>query len=379
MEQNQNYEEVLIARNNETGQVGAVTGQNPDGTPKMTDVKSAKLSDLVKFTKGQNPLEAFLSNFMRQAKNPTTFGFFKVPADRYESVGMAMADFMQKPEENAEILKDFKVEMPQQTQSETQAQTQPDADEQKPIEQMPPAQENTQAEHSKYQTIDESKIDWANLKEKWGIDRDELAKSGDLKEMLYNRKSKLVTVTPTFGGEKFPIDARLSFRTDAAGNVKVVPHFIHREPKLDQEFEGYKFTKEDKDALKYTGNLGKVVELTGANGEKVPSYVSLDRLTNEIVSVPVKDVYIRDTVGQTKLTIPEVMQLKEGKALPPKEIEGKNGQKYTVVLQVSADRKSIEFVPGGARKQELSEKNGQTQTQQQSSWLTKDEIGRAHV
>ncbi|WP_304477809.1 DUF3945 domain-containing protein [uncultured Duncaniella sp.] len=385
MEQNQNYEEVLIARNNETGQVGAVTGLNEDGTPKMADVKSAKLSDLVKFNKGQNPLEAFLSNFIRQAKNPTTFGFFKVPADRYESVGVAMADFMQKPEENAEILKDFKVDMPQQTQSEMHSQTQSEAPEQKPAEaqatqtaeQPNPVMGNgtsagnTQQYHH-YQAIDESKIDWQNLKEKWGIDRDELAKSGDLKEMLYNRKSKLVTVTPTFGGEKFQIDARLSFRTDAAGNVKVVPHFIHREPKLDQEFEGYKFTKEDKDALKYTGNLGKVVELTGANGEKIPSYVSLDRLTNEIVSVPVKDVYIRDTVGQTKLTIPEVMQLKEGKALPPKEIEGKNGQKYTVVLQVSADRKGIEFVPGGAKKQELSEKNGQTQTQQQSSWLTKD-------
>lgn len=377
MEQNQNYEEVLIARNNETGQVGAVTGINEDGTPKMADVKSAKLSDLVKFTKGQNPLEAFLSNLIRQAKNPTTFGFFKVPADRYESVGMAMADFMQKPEENAEILKDFKVEMPQQTQSEAPEQKPAEAQATQTAEQPNPVMGNgtsagnTQQYHH-YQAIDESKIDWANLKEKWGIDRDELAKSGDLKEMLYNRKSKLVTVTPTFGGEKFQIDARLSFRTDAAGNVKVVPHFIHREPKLDQEFEGYKFTKEDKDALKYTGNLGKVVELTGANGEKVPSYVSLDRLTNEIVSVPVKDVYIRDTVGQTKLTIPEVMQLKEGKALPPKEIEGKNGQKYTVVLQVSADRKGIEFVPGGARKQELSEKNGQTQTQQQSSWLTKD-------
>ena len=377
MEQNQNYEEVLIARNNETGQVGAVTGINEDGTPKMANVKSAKLSDLVKFTKGQNPLEAFLSNFIRQAKNPTTFGFFKVPADRYESVGMAMADFMQKPEENAEILKDFKVEMPQQTQSEAPEQKPAEAQATQTAEQPNPVMGNgtsagnTQQYHH-YQAIDESKIDWANLKEKWGIDRDELAKSGDLKEMLYNRKSKLVTVTPTFGGEKFHIDARLSFRTDAAGNVKVVPHFIHREPKLDQEFEGYKFTKEDKDALKYTGNLGKVVELTGANGEKIPSYVSLDRLTNEIVSVPVKDVYIRDTVGQTKLTIPEVMQLKEGKALPPKEIEGKNGQKYTVVLQVSADRKGIEFVPGGARKQELSEKNGQTQTQQQSSWLTKD-------
>lgn len=84
-----NQEEVLIARNNETGQVGAVTGFNEDGTPKMTDVKSAKLSDLVKFQKGQNPVEAFLSNFVRQCQNPTTFGFFRVPADRYDTVGTA--------------------------------------------------------------------------------------------------------------------------------------------------------------------------------------------------------------------------------------------------------------------------------------------------
>ncbi len=41
MAQDQNLEEVLIARNNDTGQVGAVTGLNKDGTPKMTDVKSA--------------------------------------------------------------------------------------------------------------------------------------------------------------------------------------------------------------------------------------------------------------------------------------------------------------------------------------------------
>jgi len=46
-------QEVLIARNNETGQVGAVVGQNPDGTPQMADAKTAKLSDLVKFNKGQ--------------------------------------------------------------------------------------------------------------------------------------------------------------------------------------------------------------------------------------------------------------------------------------------------------------------------------------
>ncbi len=365
-------EEVLIARNNETGQVGAVTGLNEDGTPKISNPMFVTLEDLVKFKKGQNPLEAFLSNFVRQCKNPTMFGFFKVPADRYDSVGMAMCDFIKDPETNAEILKDFKVDVPQQTQTNVKEQAQ----ENKATEtqaQKPAEEQAAQTEQPKYHAIDESKIDWTMLKEKWGIDRDQLEKSGDLREMLYNRKSQIVTVTPNFGGEKFPIDARLSFRTDADGNVKVVPHFIHREPKLDQEFEGYKFTKEDKEALKTTGNLGKVVDLVDkATGEVKPSYVSVDRLTNEIVSVPVKAVFIKDTIGQTKLTMAEISELKKGKALPPKQITDKNGKTYNVVLQVSADRKGVEFVPGGVRRQEQNQQQGNSQGQQQSSWLTKD-------
>ena len=382
MAKDQNLEEVLIARNNDTGQVGAVTGLNEDGTPKMTDVKSAKLSDLVKFSKGQNPLEAFMSNFVRQCKNPSTFGFFRVPADRYDTVGTVIGDLAQDPVANAEMLKNNKVDLPQTAQDNKQEakqtaeqpkQSPAEAPEEKPqVQKEAPESEK----ETKYQAIDESKIDWANLKEKWGIDRDELEKSGDLREMLYNRKSRIVTVTPTFGGEKFPIDARLSFRTDADGNVKVVPHFIHREPKLDQEFNGYKFSKDEKTVLRETGNLGKVVELTDRNGDKVPSYVSIDRYTNEIVSVPVKDVRVRDTVGQTKLTDAEVAQLKQGMALPPKEITDKNGKTYNVVLQVSADRKGVEFVPGAARKQEQAQSQTQTQSgttnQQQSSWLTKD-------
>lgn len=278
-----NQEEVLIARNNDTGQVGAVTGLNEDGTPKMTDVKSAKLSDLVKFSKGQNPLEAFMSNFVRQCKNPSTFGFFRVPADRYDTVGTAIGDFAKDPVANAEMLKNNVVEVPQASQDVEQT-VEPKVEQSA----QSPKQDTNSAgnaeapeKEARHSAIDESKIDWDNLKEKWGIDRAELEKSGDLKEMLYNRKSRLVTVTPTFAGEKFPIDARLSFRTDPDGNVKVVPHFIHREPKLDQEFEGYKFSKEDKTALRETGNLGKVVELTGKNGEKIPSFVSIDRYTGK--------------------------------------------------------------------------------------------------
>ncbi len=369
-----NQEEVLIARNNETGQVGAVTGLNEDGTPRMTDVKSAKLSDLVKFSKGQNPLEAFMSNFVRQCKNPSTFGFFRVPADRYDTVGTVIGDFAKDPVANAEMLKNNVVEVPQASQDVEQT-SEPKVEQsaQSPKQDTNSAG-NTEAPEKevRHSAIDESRIDWAALKEKWGIDREQLEKSGDLRELLYNRKSQVITVTPTFGGEKFPIDARISFRADESGNIKMVPHFIHREPKLDQEFKGYTFTKEDKAALRDSGNLGKVVDLVDRNGEKVPSYVSVDRYTNEIVSVPAKSVFVRDTVGQTKLTMAEINELKQGKALPPKQITDKNGKTYTVVLQINADRKGVEFVPGAVRKQEQSQSQEQGTTQQQSSWLTKD-------
>ncbi len=85
-------------------------------------------------------------------------------------------------------------------QKPVEAQATQTAEQSNPVMGNATSADNTQ-QSNHYRAIDESKIDWANLKEKWGIDRDELAKSGDLKEMLYNRKSKLVTVTPTFGGE----------------------------------------------------------------------------------------------------------------------------------------------------------------------------------
>lgn len=220
MDQNQEQEQVLIARNNDTGEIGAVKGQNPDGSPQLAEMKSAKLSDLVKFTKGQNPIEAFVSNFIRQAKNPSLFGFFKVPADRFDSVGQAMGDLIKDPEANAELLKDFKVDVPQQAQTEVKEQQQ--EHEAEPVE-----EQVTQEERHKYQAIDESKIDWEAFKNNWGVDREQLEKSGDLEKMLNYGKSGLMKIKPTLAGEKMELDARLSLRTDANGNVKLVPHFIH--------------------------------------------------------------------------------------------------------------------------------------------------------
>ncbi|MCM1140856.1 MAG: DUF3945 domain-containing protein [Muribaculum sp.] len=353
METQIQQEEVLIARNNETGQVGAVVGQESDGTPKMTDVKSAKMSDLIKFNKGENPLEAFLSNFIRQVKNPSMFSFFKVPADRYESVGMALADFAQDPVTNADLLKDFKVEAPTIEQKKTETVEEkiptPGVEQEKPTEKM--------------SVIDESKIDWGDIKQKWGIDKDSLDPK-DLSDMLHNRKSKLVNLNADFFGEKFNIDARLSLQTNPDGRVTLKPHFIRTEPDLSQEFHGVKFSKEDKEMLKNTGNLGRVVTLDDANGNKIPSFVSIDRLTHELQASPA-NVYIPPKISQTELTPKDIGILKSGKQLP-KEFTDAKGSTYHVVLQYSAAEQKVEFVPRQCRLENILKKEEEEKVMKQT-------------
>lgn len=355
MDQIQEQEQVLIARNNETGQVGAVTGVNPDGTPQMTDVKSAKLSDLIKFSKGQNPLEAFLSNFVRQCKNPTIFGFFQVPADRFDSVGVAMADLAKDPVANADLLKNNVVEVPKQAEVQALKDNIPKEE----------AKEDTHRE-SKYHAIDPAKINWEEFTNQWGVNKEQLEKSGDLEKMLNYGKSGLVRIYPTLAGEKLELEVRLSLRSDANGNIKLVPHPIYNKPNLEREYRGYQFTAEDKEQLLKTGNLGKVVELNGKNGEKIPSYVSIDRLTNQVVSMSAKSLFIKNNIGRTELSPEEIATLKEGKPIVDKQITLRDGKTFTTTLQVNADARSVEFVP----KAWQNHKENHTQSQQQRNGWT---------
>ena len=378
MDNIQEQPEVLIARNNETGQVGAVVGQNPDGTPQMADAKTAKLSDLVKFNKHQNPLEAFMSNFLRQAKNPSLFGFFKIPEDQYEKVGQVMADLLQDPKANAELLKPVEVDVkamangqetarqPAETQAQKTAEpVQTDIEpEQKPIESFPPPS-------VKATLVDPEMVDWNTVEKQWGISRQTLEESGALQPMLYNHKSpQLLKVTPTFGNEKFELEARLSFKSMPDGSFTLVPHFIKNEPQLDLPFKGYEFSKEDREQLVKTGNLGKAVDLTDPKtGEVKKSLVSIDRMTNEIESIPVDKVFIKNHIGKTELSMKEIGILKDGGVVRGKEIELNNGRKFTSDLQYNADKRDVEFVRTQSLKQSQT---GDTSQQQRNTWVDAD-------
>lgn len=390
MDQTPDQQEVLMARDNTSGKVGAVVGQNPDGTPKMADVKSTPLSELIKFNKGQNPLEAFMSNFLRQAKNPTMFSFFRLPADRYEMVAPAMADIIQEAEKNAEMLRPYAVEtdVPAQTvnperqtapepptQQEQQAvettqppqQAQTPEPEQSAQAQQPQQPEQTPAAPVRNAPINADSIDWDKIQKQWGITREDLEKSGALDQMVYNHKSpQLFTVTPQFGDEKFSIQAKLSFRTNPDGSYSLVPHFVRNEPQLDKEYKGYTFTGEDKAELRKTGNLGRAVELADPNtGEIKRCLVSIDRLTNEIESMPIDNIYIRRKVANIELDMQAVGILKNGGTIRAQSVELPNGAKFVADLQYNVSKRDVVFVNSDLYRQ-LQEQSGKPQQQQQT-------------
>ena len=466
MEQKKKKEEdVLVVRDEKTGEISVVAGLDGKGYPKRIPPKAEHSQEFLRFDRHGDAIDNFFRNFYRQCKEPTRFGFYRVAADMVEALLPVIKDLLRDPAANAELLAPHKVDTSayQQTEeqqaaeeakkenaeteteeqqateeakkenaeteteeqqateevkkenaeteteeqqateevkkenaemeteeqqateevkkenAETEAVEQQAAEEakrenteednveqqtnekmeemkQKNQEQQPqaaetqavqgqePAQDGQpQAKTQRPNLIADGDVDWKEL-ERFGVKKENLSEK-DMKALMNYGKTNLVMVNPTFGGDSYELQARLSFQKTEDGALKLTPHFVRHEPRLDIPHNGYTFTDEDKKKLKQTGNLGRLVDVADTKtGEMRPSYISIDRLTNEIVDIPASKVRIPDRIGLTELLKPEQDILRAGLALP-KEVTLKNGRKFEAVLQVSAEKRDVEFVP----------------------------------
>ena len=500
MEQKKKKEEdVLVVRDEKTGEISVVAGLDGKGYPKRIPPKAEHSQEFLRFDRHGDAIDNFFRNFYRQCKEPTRFGFYRVAADMVEALLPVIKDLLRDPAANAELLAPHKVDTSAYQQAEeqqaaeevkkenaeteaeeqqaaeevkkenaeteaveqqaaeevkkenaeTEAEEQQAAEEAKrenaeteteeqqaaeevkkenaeteaeeqqaaeevkkenaedveqkadeATEQQPETQadelmpeveeakkENTEEDNVEQQTnekmeemkqenqeqqpqatetqavqgqepaqdgkpqaktqrpnlIADGDVDWKEL-ERFGVKRENLSEK-DMKALMNYGKTNLVTVNPTFGGDSYELQARLSFQKTEDGALKLTPHFVRHEPRLDIPHNGYTFTDEDKKKLKQTGNLGRLVDVADTKtGEMRPSYISIDRLTNEIVDIPASKIRIPDRIGLTELLKPEQDILRAGLALP-KEVTLKNGRKFEAVLQVSAEKRDVEFVP----------------------------------
>ena len=416
MEQKKKKEEdVLVVRDEKTGEISVVAGLDGKGYPKTAQAKPEHSQEFLRFDRHGDMIDNFFRNFYRQCKEPTRFGFYRIAADTADALLPVIRELLKDPKANAELLAPHKVDtsayqqqaeaqtegqMPKteeakrenvedveqkadeatEQQPETQAEElmpeveeakkentqendveqqtnekmeemkqknqeqQPQAAETQEVQGQEPAQDGqTQAKPQRPNLIADGDVDWKEL-EQFGVKRENLSEK-DMRALMNYGKTGLVTVNPTFGGDSYELQARLSFQKTEDGKLKLTPHFVRHEPRLDIPHNGYTFTDEDKKKLKQTGNLGRLVDVADTKtGEMRPSYISIDRLTNEIVDIPASKVRIPDRIGLTELLKPEQEILRAGLALP-KEVTLKNGRKFEAVLQVSAEKRDVEFVP----------------------------------
>ena len=452
-------EDVLVVRDEKTGEISVVAGLDARGYPKRAQAKAEHSQEFLRFDRHGDAIDNFMRNFYRQCKEPTRFGFYRVAADTVEALLPVIKDLLKDPVANADLLAPHKVDTSayqqaeeQQTteeakkeNAETETEEQQTAEEvkkenaeteteeqqaaeeakkengeteaeeqqvteevkrenteennveqktdekmeemkQKNQEQQPqaaetqtaqgqqPAQEGqAQAKPEKPNLIADSDVDWKEL-EQFGVKRENLSEK-DMKALMNYGKTRLVTVEPVLGGERYELQARLSLQKAEDGKLKLTPHFVRHEPRLDVPYNGYTFTDEDKQALKQTGNLGKLVNVADTKtGEMRLAYVSIDRLTNEIVDVPTNKVRIPNRIGLTELSKAEQEILRAGLALP-KEVTLKGGRKFEAMLQVNADKRDVEFVPEHLW-QGQSQRRGNGQEKKQKSPEAPDATGQ---
>lgn len=338
--------DIILILDKKELQLRAVSEIDEDGNHQTVPADKKHQNSFLKLDRFSNIFESFLKNFWSQAKDPTHTGLLTIkegelnePKNRQAIEDMVAG---KKTDAVKKFLDKYEVKPRPQEQSMN---NQNDETMAKQAQQPQPAPvgENNQPQQSAAR-YNESMINWEELKN-FGLSKEFLQEKGLLDQMLKGYKTnQTVPITMNFGSAVLRTDARLSFQQSIGGPVVLAIHGIRQQPEFDRPFFGHVFSEEDKKNLRESGNMGRTVELKRPNGEYVPSFISLDKITNEIVAMKAENAYIPDEIKNVKLTEQEKLDLREGKAVYLEGMTAKSGNEFNAFVQFNADRRGLEYI-----------------------------------
>jgi Protein of unknown function (DUF4099)/Protein of unknown function (DUF3945) len=349
--------DILLVLNKETKKLEAVKGIGKNGELETLPPDKKNQNQFMKVDKHGDIFSNFFSNFISQLKNPTNFSFFKVPATIAVDTAGEIQKAIKTPSHDGEqLLSKYEVTVnpPQDLTTATSQNQEQNQNE------MENRQTSKQDGGNRYKVED---IDWetmANL----GLSREKLENMKILDPLLKGYKTnELVPISLNLGTAITRLDARLSLQQDAGGNVVMAIHGIRKEPNLGYKFFGHEFSKEDKDNLLKTGNMGRVVDLEfSKTGEKIPSIISVDRLTNELIALRADKIKVPDEIKGVKLNEEHKRTLMEGKPLHLEGMISTKGEPFNADVQFNADKRYVEFLFDRTQSKKETQSTGQNQT-----------------
>ena len=323
----------------------AVSEISKDGRYKTVPADKEHQNSFLKIDRYANMFENFLKNFWSQLKDPTRFGILSVKEGTLDNpeVRQAVEDIAAGKQTKAveEFLKKYEIVPRDKENQSINHQNQEEMAKKNETPQQA-AQDGGQ-QQPKYR-YNESMINWEELK-KFGLSREYLQERGLLDQMLKGYKTnQVVPISMNFGSAVLRTDARLSFQQSVGGPIVLGIHGIRQKPELDRPYFGHIFSEEDKKNLLETGNMGRVVELKGRNGEYIPSFVSIDKLTNEVVAMRAENAFIPKEIKGVQLTEQEQNDLREGKKVFIEGMISNNGKEFDAHIQINAERRGIEYI-----------------------------------
>jgi len=346
--------DILLVLDKEKMKIQAVKSIDENGKMETVDPTKKNQSDFMRVDKHGDFVSNFLSNFWRQLKDPTKFTFFKVSAD--EAVEKAKEFQKQVDSPTPEGEKEMK---------KHEVKNEPEK-EQKQENKKDMATTQTTPETSEYRFKPEQ-IDWETMNN-LGLSKEYLEKKNLLEPLLKGYKTnELVPISVNLGGAVVRTDARLSLQPTPDGSIVAAVHGIRREPNLNFEFFGHKFTDDDKKNLFETGNMGRVVDLKNPKtGEMMPSIISVDRLTNELIALKTEFIKIPDELKGVKLNDMQKQTLLEGKPLFIEGMISTKGTSFDANVQYNADKRFVEFLFDRNNNNQQSQNKQQSNQQNQS-------------
>ena len=324
----------------------AVSEIGRDGKYSTVPADKEHRNSFLKIDRYADMFENFIKNFWNQLKDPTRFGIFSVREDTLDSpeVRQAIEDLAagKKTDAVEEFLKQYEIVPRDKENQSINHQNQEEMAKENETQQQAAQGGGTQ-QQPQYR-YNESMINWEELKN-YGLSREYLMERGLLDQMLKGYKTnQVVPISMNFGSAVLRTDARLSFQQSVGGPIVLGIHGIRQKPELDRPYFGHIFSDEDKKNLLETGNMGRVVELKGRNGEYIPSFISIDKLTNEVVAMRAENVFIPQEIKGVKLTEQEINDLREGKKIFVEGMISSGGKEFDAHIQVNAERRGIEYI-----------------------------------
>ncbi|KVV15018.1 DUF3945 domain-containing protein [Flavobacterium sp. TAB 87] len=344
--------DVILVFDKEKKRIQVVKGIDEKGNLETVDPTKKNQNQFMRIDKNGDFFSNFFSNFISQIKNPTHFSFFKVP----DLIAVDTAKQIQKQIENPTKKSEQLIR-----QYEVKEESQQDY---KQVNQDNMSATQTPLETSEYRFKPEQ-IDWETMSN-LGLSKEKLEKMNLLDPLLKGYKTnELVPISLNLGTAITRMDARLSLQQGDDGKVVMAIHGIRKEPNLNFEFFGHKFTQEDKANLLSTGNMGRAVDLTNPKTkETIPSIISVDRLTNELVALRTDKIKIPDEIKGIKLDDIQKQTLTEGKPLYLEGMISKKGSLFNAEVQFNADKRFVEFLFDRSNTTKQTQNNQQTQFQE---------------